>query len=589
MELEKTYPMLPECLVRVTFDSWGRYCWVGENSSRPSWSQHSGNHVRYSRLALTDFIRDVDEFTASGPNGETKTDEEKEAWFEERKMANSAVVEQLQLIEVYMEHEKQSKSVQAKAIKAARIAYFKSRAALMVPPLLVEALDMLPKYRAAIEINKFPTERSWHELLPKLEADRAKAEERLLANARMIEDTKASDKLSMEYASTEENRLQNTTLEQVFVLALADKVVGELGARVEAGVVAHVDFVPLVFRNIYEAYDKTHDTGKPGNYEGRPYRLLMDDARMVNNQIIMPFVNNWENPAKIRAAKELKCPGCKRKDSHRLHSFENLMRHIYDTHRSRVGSLSYFDTPLKTLPPRHSGLAWYRLEWPRNLPILASHHEVTGEWDPNDHSEYIYMPRVQPRVLSHGAFDGRCVSNDDNPPHQDFLENIIHAATLLVEAPFPDKFKTQIVYKYALDRYNKFYLGSDVPTEVMADLPTTLIRAGIRGLFEGFHCLACSMDDHRPRRYNKFAEKNQTLGDLIKHYLATHEPSKWSEDMIKFTSDKELWNALTKPGAEKAYQVFVNLFPEREPGASRTDLGNDVSARPENPRAPYYL
>ena len=555
--------MLAECLPKVAFDSWGRYCWVGEYSTRPSWAQHSGNHVRYSRLALTNFVREVDAFTAPGPNGETKTMEEKEAWFEEKKEANRVLVESLQQIEAYIEREKQKKSVQAKAIKAERIAFFKARAALMDPPLSAEALDILPKYHAAIEIPKLPTERSWQELLPKLQADRAKAEGKLSANAKISADSEASEQLRAEYITTGENREHNTTPEQVFVLNLADKVITAVGGLVEAGTVAHVDFVTLVFRRIYEAYyDQTHDTGKPGNYNGRPYRLLLDDARMVYNQKILPYVNNWYNPVKIRAAKELKCPGCKRKDSHRLHTFENLMVHIHDMHSTRVGSLSYFDTPPKTLPPRHKGVAWFRLEWPRNLPILASHHEVIGDWNPNDDSDYIHMPRVQPRVLSHGAFDGRCVPNDDDPPRQDFLENIIHAARLLVEAPFPEKFKSQIVFKYALDKYRKFRPGSDVPVDFMTNLPTALIRAGIRGLFEGFHCLNCTMDDRRPRRNNKFVDKNQTLGDLIKHYQAVHDSPNWSDYLLKFPSDKELWEALTKPGAEKAYQVFVNLFPE---------------------------
>lgn len=560
------YPWLRDCLPKVAFDSWGRYCWVGEYTERPDWALHSGNHVRYSRLALTKFIQEVDEFTAAGPNGEKKTDDEKEAWFAKKKENNRVLVEKLQGIETYVEADKQHKAVRARLLKADRIAFFRARALLMDPPLSPEALDMLPKYRAAIEINKPPSERSWQELLPKILADRAKAEGRLLADAKTVEDSETLRKLIDEYRIAEENRMHNTTPEQVFVLALADKVIAELGASLAAGKVAYVDFVPLVFRNLYEAYDNKHDTGKPGSYDGRPYRLLLDDARMVYNQRIMPIINSWFNPARIKEARELKCPGCKRKDSHRLHSFENLMHHIYSTHRSGIGSLSYFNTPPETLPPR-TGIAWFRLEWPRNLPILASHHEVTGEWDPNEVSEYKHVPILPPRILSHAAFTGRCVSNDDDPPRGEFLKNVVHAATLLVEAPLADNFKTQIVFKYALDKYRKAHPASndprtDVPVEILTDLPTVLIRAGVRGLFEGFHCRSCSMDERRPRRNNKFVEKSQTLGDLIKHYTAVHKVSKWSEYMFKFSSDEELWEALTSPGMETSLQIFDKVFPE---------------------------
>lgn len=510
------------------------------------------------------FIRDADQFLAVGPRGEVKTKEEKEIWVENRVEANRGLVEKLRQIEAYVETEKQKKRSQAGSIKAAREAFFVERALQLDPPLSVKALEMVPKYKASIEIPKLPTERSWQELLPKLQEARAKAEKMIRKKEKMDDD---KDRMCMEYKKMLEDRKQNTTAEQRFVLELAEKEVNAVDALVEANIVAHVDFVPFVFRSIFE------ETSKPGKYHGRPYRLVLDDARMVYDCLIADAIDRWNDHAKIRAAKNLKCPGCKRKDSHRLHEFEALIKHIGEKHADKVGPLSYFRCQVLTTDPDkrvpdQEGIPWCRLKWPRNLPILASHREVVGEWDPDDRSDYIHAPSVIPRNLSRDAFEGRCVEDGEDPPRGDFIKNVVRAASLFDGMPISAKFKTQIVFKYALDRHNNasrdFGAESIVQVQVLKDLPTSLIRAGVRGLFEGLHCKACCVNDAREKRHNKFADKKQSLGELIKHYLAIHEHYSWTSNLFDLPSAEELWEELMKPGMAQTYQTFDNLFPEIE-------------------------
>lgn len=559
------YSCFRDCIPKVTFDSWNRYLWVGDPSQKPGWAQNAGTYIRYSRLALTRFIRDYDEFVTVTPDGKVKTEEEKKAWVDNRKQANGVQVEKLRLIEAYVETEKKGKKGRSGSTKAAREAFYKERALKMNPPLSGDALTKLKKYKAAIEIPKMPTERSWQELLPKLEEDRAKAEERIVTEFRIAANPDDNKRKKAEYQGMLENRKQHTTPEQRFVLNFAEKIINEVKKLVDAGSMAVVDFVPLIFRRIFEEYNSIHDTGKPGNYEGRPYRLVLDDARMIYDSLIAKAIDSWEDPAKAKAAKHLKCPGCKRKDSHRLHEFESLIIHIGSKHTTEVGTLDYFLPQPLTTPDRGS-IPWCILEWPRNLPILASHREVVGEWNPDDHSDYVHAPSVVSRRLWDNAFTNRSVANGEYPPRGDFIKNVVHAASLLHLMPILDKFKTQIALKYALDRYNNSHKISGahhiVPVQALKDLPTALFREGIRGLFEGFSCRACRANNAREKRHNKFADKRQSLGELIKHYLDVHENSSWSSSLFDLPSGEELMEALTTPRAKQAYETFAKLFPE---------------------------
>lgn len=569
----KAYPSIRDCIPKATFDSWNRYIWVGDPSQKPDWARTAASHIHYSCSALQLFIRAVDEVLAVGPDGKVMTKEENDTWVDGRAKANRVLVEKLRQIEAYVQAEKKRKMDEAANTKAARVAYFKQQALKLDPPLSGDAIELLGKYKKSIDIAKTPSERSWQELLPKLQAHRLEAEKMIQREAKLSKDSDAKNQMCVKYKKISENRKHNATAGQRFVLELADKVIISVDALVQAGSVAHVDFVPFVFRRIFEEYDSTHDTGKPGNYQGRPYRLVLDDARMVYECLIAKAMDRWNDVSKIKVAKYLKCPGCRRKDSSRLHEFEPLINHIGVKHTKEVGTLSCFRPELLEQPqsPHSRGVRevpWCLLDWPRNLPILASHREVIGEWEPEDDSEYIHAPRVIPPNISRDAFEGRHVTDKEDPPRGDFIKNVIHAASLLDAMSISAKFKTQIVFKYALDRHNNeprdFGADSNIPVQVLKDLPTELIRAGIRGLFEGFHCLACRVDDAREKRHNKFADKKQSLGELIKHYLATHEHASWSSSLFDLPSAEDLWEALMKPGMEEAYKTFGDLFPETE-------------------------
>lgn len=506
---------------------------------------------------MTNLIRDFDDFMIGGPNEKERTREEKEAWIEEKAENNRLLMDSIQAMEAYVEHERRRKALEVQAIKAQRIEFFKERAGKLNPPLSIEALNLLPKYLLAIDIQKLPSERSWRELRPKLEADRAKAEERLLIEAEEKKNhpPRQGSEASSEYSEKVLRRKDFKTPEQLFILELAEKVIAELGEMVASGTLAHVDFIPFVFRRVYDAYQQVPAECKPVDIDGTPYRLLMDDARMIHKEKIIHFITRWDS-SKCKAAIQLKCPGCKRKEGCRRHSFEDLIYHIL-THTTRVGSLSYF----RPQPHTPSSIAWCNLEWPVNLPILATHRVVSGEWDPNDGSDPIQAPNVPP-IIVRNAFEGRCVVIGNEPPRCDFVKNLVHAASLLQGTTLAGKFMTQVAFKYAVDRHIGTGSEAFVPIKVLHDLPVALLRANVRGLFERFRCHKCVDMDGRDRCGKRFATNAHSLGELTTHYLEAHEHSSWTRNMFYFPPAEDLWEELMKPGMEQAYKVFDSLFPE---------------------------
>lgn len=506
---------------------------------------------------MTNLIRDFDNFMIGGPNEKERTEEEKEAWVKEKAENNRLLMESIQAMEAYVEHERRRKALEVQAIKAQRIEFFKERAAKLNPPLSIEALNLLPKYLLAIEIQKLPSERSWRELRPKLEADRAKAEERLRIEAEEKKNHLPRQGLqaSNEYSEKVLRRKDFKTPEQLFILELAEKVIAELGEMVASGTLAHVDFIPFVFRRVYDAYQQVPAECKPVDIDGKPYRLLMDDARMIHKEKIIHFITRWDS-SKCKAAIQLKCPGCKRREGCRRHSFEDLIYHIL-SHTTRVGSLSYF----RPQPHTPSSIAWCDLEWPINLPILATHRVVSGEWDPNDGSDPIQAPNVPPNIVRN-AFEGRCVVTGNEPPRCDFVKNLVHAANLLQGTNLPGKFMTQVAFKYAVDRHIGTGSEAFVPIKVLHDLPVALLRANVRGIFERFRCHKCVNMDGRDRCGKRFATNAHSLGELTTHYLEAHEHSSWTRNMFYFPPAEDLWEELMKPGMEQAYKVFDSLFPE---------------------------
>lgn len=515
----------------------------------PAWANiHHNAHVRYSRSSLSVLIKDTEALASLTP-------EEQDQWWQDRVEKADKLLESIKKIENHQEHEKINKSEVSKSIREERGRYFRDNALTLTTPVSQQSLEMMPKYHATVAIPKTPGATSWKRFVSKLEPHLEEAKMFVELEAECILNPEIGIQKIQEYNATKEKRESGNLPTQIVIKATASRVLAGFEALIENGLVADSDILPMLLRRIYEAFNPKAVMQYSDSEHCSP--LLMDDARMVVSEMIGPFLSGLN---KTGAMKMLKCPGCKRKDTKKLWEFEPLMRHIYAKHTSLVGCFKYFRVP-KAFLPDHTTFPWLCINWPNNLPILAKHHNATGEWNHENVAEYQQEQPVMPQFFSHGAFDGRSVSHGQGYPPEAFLKNVLFVCNALNDDTLDAQFKTQMALKFALEKYKVNYPNDHVSSQVLNNLQPALARDDLRKVFENLCCLACCETPDRSKRNNKFAQRPQSLASLKEHYMGIHEDSLWAVKMFKLPNEGELWEALTAVGNEKAFSLFERLFP----------------------------
>ena len=561
LALKEQYPKLFDCIPHATFDSFGNFETTGTYLIPPLWSRNSQAHViGYKRSAITEKLAEIEEFMRVEAGEPQKPDEELDAWYNPQIEANNDMVLQLQAVEDWDNTYRHNRLEDTKGQKDKRAEYYQEQAKAMEPPLEPEALILMQAYKRAIAIAKPPSERSWQILLPKLKEERPAAERIVREKREHASLVEHTQQCVEHYRTLSERRAKNNTSEQIAVLAVADTVIESFEAAGTLHQIADVDLIHVILRKVHQRYYADNDASGPEDIEFE-HRLLLADAKMVYECKIEPIINSWNDEARSKAAKLLKCPGCMRKDVQLRYTLDQLFCHIGKKHAPEIGDFNRLYVPTAELPGSVH-FPWCRLEWPKNLPMLAEHHKATGKWDPDDDSEYHEAPRSKEVFLSHAAYEGRSVSREGGPAFPQFVDNVIYAGSLLGPTPLPAKFKTNVAFSFALTRY--LLTSADAPPfEVLTALQLALMRGGHYDLFEHFRCLSCC-EQPNPAKNNKFANRGQAFGELVEHYRSTHNPDQWSTDLFEFPSHKELWNALSEPGMRVALQLFDRLFPMKD-------------------------
>lgn len=546
------------------FDSWGHYESAARYSSTGWHRSGHGQQRGYELAAITKQLQDIEIFLDdSGTDGKGKSEEEIDAWYEPREKANTKFMEEVETLENWLEKNSREKVRGAGNQKLEREKFYKAHALAMDPPLQAAALERIPAYKRAANISKAPSERSWQLLLPKLKEERAAAEKLVRDEQERLERVDFNQRLSLEYQNIMIHRSSEDTPEQELVLKLADDILSNLHTEIPISPIDDADFVLLVLRAVRAKYYSLDESERPDAYgRGGKHRLLLDDARMVYELRLSPKIETWKDPARSKAARLFKCPGCTRTDINLRYTFGQLFCHLNEKHAGQIGDFSVLRADRLQLPVG-SRFPWCRLEWPLKLPILAEHHNSTGRWNPDDDSDHILAPLKSAKVFTlESAFERRSVSATDGPGHGNFVDNIIYAATLLRHTPLVAKYQTQIALRFAVDKSAEF---PDEPPAIqdLALLDLARIRTGNYPLFNNFRCKACC-DTPEPARNNKFVNKCQPFGELASHFKANHWHLSWVSDMLVLPTEEELWLALTEPEMEPAMDVFNKLFPRHE-------------------------
>ena len=525
---------------QAKFDSWCHYQWVGDYEETPAWAKSypGSQKIMYGSSAVKNLQNEIIVFMRLN-----KTDEEKEVWFTTKEAANKAFVDKLQEVEAWCETHRLGKMNINDVIKKQRATYYKEQArSIGMDP---DALALCPAFMRAVRISTPPTQRTWQQLLAKIKDERSDAEAELRGRQRRAEIQKYRDQLAEDYRANLQIRANKSSVEQKVVLALADEVVS--GLIDSPNPTADTDLIHIILRGVFKAY-QAH-VPKPKCKNGSDYRLIMDDARMVYEMKVKPIYKRLRDPIRNQRAKLVKCPCCQ--GTNATISFELILQHMYDEHRYD-GCFSFFGVT-NSIYMGHD--PWYRAEWPRNLPILADHHEATGKWNPDDDSEYKCKEPTSIPAISE-AFNRRGVDVKGPIPTSNFVVSIVYAAKKLRCTTLPSQLQALIVMEYARCRYE--YSGKPpLSVEYLREMQSSLETHCRGDLFDGFCCLRC----HQKNQATEFKDHPHTFAELSAHYVSRHDEQHWMRNMFHFPPALLLWTALESPENKNAKAIFDQLFP----------------------------
>ena len=181
---------MDEFLPAMKFDRWDNYQWLGEYDPIPSWGNlwRSGQYVSFPASAYATFTSELADLVGNEydeENGRFSSNkpmlgkhcplqETIDAWFDAKRVANDAVVLELQAVENWHESYKRKLQQACKDIRKDRESFFAEQAELA--GFDKDLLRKFGSYKAAVAISRPATMQSWKILLPKLTAERESVE-----------------------------------------------------------------------------------------------------------------------------------------------------------------------------------------------------------------------------------------------------------------------------------------------------------------------------------------------------------------------------------------------------------------------------
>ena len=488
-----------KCVPYAMYDSWNHYQWAGHYDDPPVWAgTYGAPSTVFSKPGVKRFQTQFEEFLATFP-ADGPSQEETTAWLAQKEAANGLVVSQLQKIEQWMENDRKVREKERAEIREARANFFAKGAARLDPPLQEGVLALCPSYCRSIEIAKPATEKSWQILRDKVKAEREHAAE-LYVKKKRLEDIRGyREFLVNNRDETIRNRQRTHSEEHCLVLKLGTTVVERILSDPQG--IHDLDLVNVILREVYEEFGKLDDSEKPTNGYG-PYRLLMDDARLVYNEIILPLIDRFSCQSRQTLAKEkLKCPVKDCRQPGHVSDFLHLMEHLH-TYHGKILDLDILMIHLRGFP-------WYTLEWPRNLPMLSAHQEAgEAEWDMDSEPAYNRFPQRTEYGVGQ-AINQYLLTHASGEPAT-MTDATYHAICDLNHIRFLDRYKCQSAIREAHLRQLRsmkplnFYEHMDTINMMIERKPPTYVHNNNNNntnelpRFDNFCSFRCLLDESMP-------------------------------------------------------------------------------------------
>ena len=523
---------------------------------RPPWLKPGYNDkIGYLRADLAKMSQEFADVEAQIPSDEAGTSDALQAWVDGKKKTNDQLVERLQSIEDWMETYKMNLRKELETRKEEKQAMTASLVHPSPPPD-PETPETMDDYQATRMDRIYQGD--WEPNRMQFQA-REEASEDLSGNDR--EPIRPENLVfpAQEYTTLADARAdaraEAPTTEMLAVITLANRVVDDMRDSNTRNPVFNGEFVRIALMRTYKKFQE--EWASRSNY-----RLLMDDARRVYQEVIEPRLNFTVKRnlfRRVEATGSVTCPACKKaKGPRRLYNFPNLMAHIFDNHTADdSGDFKDFHVDRAELP-RHVEFPWCSIEWPRNLPIPAVGQDTKGRWDLRGEGE-------EHPSLSHcdpGAFDGRVAAVPIGPLPCEFVPNVLFAASELAKCSLREEFKTQIALEYGVRKYESSE-GSRPDFGLLEELQLALMRNGVTGLFEGFRCKKCCEAMVNYGRVAYLARSAKPLGELSEHFRKVHVKEDWTRDMLGLPTAQDLLAELQLPANSLGYNIFESLFPNQ--------------------------
>ena len=557
-------------------DSWDQYEAAGVYD-HPKWGRSSPNHsFRYN---TKDIVEIQEEFEAWARLQNPRDPQVKiiiQKWWDAKKKDKDELMARRREIEDWMETRAEEKRKSNALIREQRAAFFLDCASQLSRPIPEKVLSTLPSFQSAIKINRAATTRAWAKLEPKLLEEREIGERLEREKTHRYNDLfgpRDSEDLKEAYLLMQSKRKDNSTREQVVILQLADKVARELDTKV----VDDRDYVILFLRSVYDKYAALTEAQQPvDSVFFTRHQLILDDAKMVYEEKILPRINGWNDVERSEKALHFRCAGCPRKDNTATYKFEKLFKHITSRH---VGSSIHFQEFEKAGHHPPSSVGWLNIAWPVNLPMVPTHQHPKKSYISSDASPYVRADVIKAETAK--AFDQYEAKTVGSPAHVSVREDLVHAAKRLQSTPLSSEQQSQVAFRYAIDRYRAAHNKQDPAVNYLANLDQYLISEGVPGLLGNLKCETC-FQIPLPQDRNRFGTKGHSLQELLRHYRGHHTHDNWVGKFFHFPSEADLLNTLLEPQNKATLQIFEELFVRKD----LVDIDPDLRRRSHATNAP---
>ncbi|KAL9605102.1 MAG: hypothetical protein Q9219_000036 [cf. Caloplaca sp. 3 TL-2023] len=523
------------------------------------------------RTDLAKFAQDFDEIAEEFGTRDINVSSGLRTWYQDQVQLNNDLVEKVQAIEAWEKAYNAEVRDKAALAQKERKEFFAQKVQREYPQLDTQSLKQLTCFQSAMTSRALPSERAWHTLNKKMEAEQQRAERK----EAMLNTCVPSSFTCLEYDPVQpsmEIAARKNTLTQPS-LALAVLARQALDERLGVSSEPDPDFVLAVLGKVFMTYQPHVRAGQPGSSY-----LTMQDAKVVYKRLIQPAIARMKGKDQREAAAQLRCPACPESlygIAQKQYTFEKLMNHIWNEHIDLSLDMDFHTErsapPLRGRKPATKPFPWVHFRWPDRLPILPSTQSPPGADTLTTITVTSASDRYSPKRKGKNIFRHTQVSEDVGLPGDDFVGNVIFVASQLEKHSLRDEFKTLMALEFATRKWEA--LRESQPGEdEFNELRMALLRHGICGMFERFRCRACCEAAEVSGIKGYFVRSANPLGKLGEHYFRQHTPAEWTRKMMDLPSPEDLEAQLTMgDAADPAFYVFIKLFPLLEDSGQDDD------------------